>query len=108
MALFPFPGLASVGRDPRLLTGNGDPPVQRIGKFDAENISSKVFAIRDRLHLRPMLPCIGRMIERATGTSDPNVLAYGGQRPEAGRTLNRNLLPGSAGVERALQNAVGA
>ena len=75
-------------------------------EFYAYDVRREELAVRDRLDLSPILAGIGGMIERPGCASNPDVGIVCREGAERDIVRHPNRLPGFAGVERALQDAI--
>ena len=78
-----------------------------VAEFDGDDVSGQGLAVRHGLDLDPVLAGIGRMVKCAGRAAHPDIGIICRQRAEDDVARHRNRLPGLAGIERALQGAVG-
>ena len=103
-----LPTLSGIRRDPGFFVGTGQPAMQSVREFDSDDVIRESLAIRNRSHLRPALARIGRVEERASPASHPDVQVIRCQGTKDGLARDQNGLPASTGIQRALQRAIGA
>jgi len=82
--------------------------MQSVGEFDSDDVIIKSLAIRNRSYVCPVLAGIERVEECAGRASHPDVQAIRCQSSKDGFARDRNGLPGSAGIKRALQRPIRA